>query len=617
MVRGRIRGAARKKQATGSLKEAAMSRAFLGIRDRRALEPVRCLRRLTTLAGHADAAVRLRAIKALVDVHTLVVPALVATVGDDDPEVQQAGIAAVGSLGSAALDSVAELFRSASPRFRLGAVRVFASAGPGARPLVANALGDDDAAVRNEARSVLRALGQDALGPLTVALKDPGPRARMEAAALLGGILDAQAVSALIAGIDDGDEAVRAAVVNSLLESGTLGLDALRSAGPTAIASVAGLLYSGSARIRDLAVRTLSGIGPLAVPAVVAALDAPDAFTRRDAISALGAIAGPASAGHLVSALIDSDAGVRDKARSALRLIGGDGVKALTEALADHDPGMRTAAAAVLGEIDDPAAVTALIDKVDDAELELRSAAARSLIRSGTAGLRSLRDLLSTREVALPDACQSDLVNALRGWDEEKRQLAAQVMLFMGAQQRADATLTMVSAGFGAEIVQVLRATLRVAPLLSRELADETTDFRVRLAYYSALDDPGAEPPLPQDERQRLVEQAAKELRRLAARTRTESYIAGYHDVTHTVSSGGVLYCLSARSVAYDSMSTEETIPEPYYETRNIPDPDRVEIARIIAVVPQSLREAVRSISGSAEPEFDAGPERPGAGIDQ
>lgn len=83
---------------------------------------------------------------------------------------------------------------------------------------------------------------------------------------------------------------------------------------------------------------------------------------------------------ELISEFQSSDGLVRQRARMALVNCGWEAVRALVEALSDANEHARWEAAEALGAIADPSAAVALVHALEDESMDVRGAAAESLI---------------------------------------------------------------------------------------------------------------------------------------------------------------------------------------------------------------------------------------------
>jgi HEAT repeat protein len=133
--------------------------------------------------------------------------------------------------------------------------------------------------------------------------------------------------------------------------------------------------------VRWCAAEGLARIGEPAVPGLVALADHADPDVRWKAIVALGDIGDPCAAPALRSRLADQDRFVRSRAVSALVRLGTPCLPLMLDALADPDIRVRQGAAAVLGQVGDPAAVDGLLRALHDPAESVRRAAAVALLR--------------------------------------------------------------------------------------------------------------------------------------------------------------------------------------------------------------------------------------------
>jgi HEAT repeat protein len=123
----------------------------------------------------------------------------------------------------------------------------------------------------------------------------------------------------------------------------------------------------------DEAVSAVSGIGPPAVPALIARIDHPKAAVRRRVIEALGAIDDPRAVEPLLAAVRDHSAEVREAAIRYLPTNDPRTLEAYIAALADRSPAVRAEAAHALGPGWAPAAafepLLAVLQHDDDVEV--------------------------------------------------------------------------------------------------------------------------------------------------------------------------------------------------------------------------------------------------------
>jgi HEAT repeat protein len=95
----------------------------------------------------------------------------------------------------------------------------------------------------------------------------------------------------------------------------------------------------------------------------------------------------------LVKQLSSKDGDARQKARLALVDIGQEATQPLTALLTDKDKQTRWEAAKVLGAINDPAAIPALIEALKDDVFDVRWLVSEALVHLGTAAVIPVLDM--------------------------------------------------------------------------------------------------------------------------------------------------------------------------------------------------------------------------------
>ncbi|MXN76883.1 HEAT repeat domain-containing protein [Burkholderia sp. 4701] len=243
---------------------------------------------------------------------------------------------------------------------------------------------DPDPAVRRIALFELADLEDAACVPEFVAALtgDPAAEVRQEAANALAAWERDDAVEALCAALLDADDGVRRAAAQSLSELKS------PSSGP--------ILRRYAARPEPFVARAaLRGLRELRFPDAYgpadAALDAPDAGVRAEAVALLGWLKDPRALPRVAAlAVRDPDPDVRRAAVGALGFAspdasGGGAVDALLGALADDAWQVREAAAATLGKLRAGAAAHALVRALDDPYWQVRLRATRALGQLGDA----------------------------------------------------------------------------------------------------------------------------------------------------------------------------------------------------------------------------------------
>ncbi len=237
------------------------------------------------------------------------------------------------------------------------------------------ALGDAKWEVREVAAAALGEIGDAAVDALLTALGDAECDVRGTVARALGRIGGKAAVDALLTALGDAKWGVRAAAAKALGQIG----DA---------AAVPGLLHAlGDANenkwVRAAAAEALGQIGDAAAaPGLLAALGDAEWNVRAAAAKALGQIGDAAAVPGLLWASGDADKGVRQIVAWALEQIGAPAVPGLREALGNAEARVRWAAAWALEQIGAPA-VPGLLGALGDAEWNVREAAAEALGRIG------------------------------------------------------------------------------------------------------------------------------------------------------------------------------------------------------------------------------------------
>ncbi len=146
---------------------------------------------------------------------------------------------------------------------------------------------------------------------------------------------------------------------------------------------------------------------------------------RRDlrrvyAAAILGEIADPAAVRPLVRALRDASDDLRCQASGALAKFGSGAVEPLTAMFTDPNPEVRIVAAGVLGDTGDPAAVEPLVRALGDRDTDVRGAAGGALVRLG-------------------DAAVDQLIGATKDADRNVRLYAAGALKYIGDPRAIDA----------------------------------------------------------------------------------------------------------------------------------------------------------------------------------
>jgi HEAT repeat protein len=251
------------------------------------------------------------------------------------------------------------------------------------RPLI-HALLDKDEAVSYMAKHALHAYGRRALPTLVEGLKDHDSAARLAAAKGLWEISgttipDRERLTALpplLVLLKDNDPDLRIAATRALASI----------AGAAAVPGLGASLVNDKApEVRDAAAKALWGIGPPAVPALLTALQSPDATVRKLAVLTIARINPPArkAVPALAELLKDPDDAVRGQVADVLGQMGdaaGAAVPALLEASKADDVAGRCAAEALKRIYRAPrSAAPALVKLLKDTEPAIRLKAAQIL----------------------------------------------------------------------------------------------------------------------------------------------------------------------------------------------------------------------------------------------
>ncbi|HVA81350.1 MAG TPA: HEAT repeat domain-containing protein [Candidatus Binataceae bacterium] len=252
-----------------------------------------------------------------------IVPLLARALDDKSPGMRKGAVEALQMGPGAAKDATSglvEALQDPSPSIRALAAEDLGRIGPAARsavPALSAALKDSRRYVRDEAAvalakidpsddlplpnligaveynqsvahwdavDALSGMGANARAAAPVLEKllatDPDPRFRVAIAGAIGPIVGASAAPALARALtDDKDAQVRLAALTAIAR---LGAD-----DAAAIAALVRALSDRDQAIRDAAADTLAALGKPATPALIAALQSPDLYTRQWAIQAL------------------------------------------------------------------------------------------------------------------------------------------------------------------------------------------------------------------------------------------------------------------------------------------------------------------------------------------
>ncbi len=230
---------------------------------------------------HRDAAVQYEAAEALgISRDPAAIPALIAALtGDRYSGVRWKAAEALARIGAPAVDPLIQALGHQDEDARWKAAIALGEIGdPRAIAPLISLLGDEDRFVQSRAAYALGQMGSPALPALIAALEDPSPHIRRGAALALGRIGDPGALSPLLEALHDGDESVRAAV-----------LEGLGGVGDEAYPRIIAHLRNSSPEHRTLALQALREVPDRKLLAGLGAhADVADPETRDVIISLIG-----------------------------------------------------------------------------------------------------------------------------------------------------------------------------------------------------------------------------------------------------------------------------------------------------------------------------------------
>jgi HEAT repeat protein len=253
-----------------------------------------------------------------------------------------------------------------------------------------DAITGEPISTREKAAEALEVLGNDkAVKQLVSFLKDPDKPVRERVVLALEkiGATSDKNIKELVAGLKDGDPYVRKGTITALT-------DPQNGIGPKlgVVKAIVDLMKSeGGARgpggdVLGDPKFVQNGANQESVPLLLTQLQDKDEGVRAGAADALGKIGDPRAVPVLITLMHKDTAGVRRVAIGSIALIADkSGEDALKEAIQNpnDDSEARAQAAAGLGKIATPTAVSTLIEALNDDDLKLRSAAVAALARAG------------------------------------------------------------------------------------------------------------------------------------------------------------------------------------------------------------------------------------------
>ena len=258
----------------------------------------------------------------------------------DDQDVRADAAEAIAALGGGAALSLVALVEDLSPRVRQAATQAFKHVGASDVPLLLQYTQHNDAAVRAAVATALR----------------EAPR-------------DPEALRALALLLQDDDETVCAAAVESLIVFGD-----------TALQFLSEQALSDDSDTRYAACWALGQLGTLAVDALLQIIPGSPPDSRADILRALGHIGDPRARETVLGMLSDDNPRVRVAAVGAMRRLATDeDSENLARALTDLDANVRMVATSVIAAVITDKLREAMIDLLTHESPEARGAAVQVL----------------------------------------------------------------------------------------------------------------------------------------------------------------------------------------------------------------------------------------------
>ena len=426
------------------------------------LQSARALDGLAKAATDDDTKVRVAAVAAIGGIEDdRIVELLLQAFRDPQPEVRQAVLGQLKDDGSERVKTVlVGALRDSDGGVRARAARLLENSSWHPADI------EDEVWLAIARGQLKRAaeLGAVAIRPLESILQDGTSRLHVAAIEALGSIGDERVIKLLVRALRSPDHTVCLAAISALANTGGAGIvndlapllkhkdHRIRAAGIEALARLDAPFYAGQFRellrdptwdVRCAAASALARVqDPSIVDALIAALKDQNEDVRCAAASSLGRIGDARAIGPLVLALKDSETNVRKNAGGALTVI--DAKWAESEAARKQAPELRTslssadwfvrnAAASILKQLgenqvqtgDQPDAematparrrqqvvLAAFLDMLQDADEDLRLAAAHSLGRIRDNGARApLMSALSDTDTAVRRVASEALAN--------------------------------------------------------------------------------------------------------------------------------------------------------------------------------------------------------------
>ncbi len=295
-----------------------------------------------------------------------VVPALIEALHDTDQGVRLMAVWALGQKNDPAAEpALLNLVNDPSAEIRAVALNSLGTLNPNAALTLAfQGFKDTDSNVRKAALTILgrsETVHPKIFPAVSAALEDSNPGVRQTAAETLGLLKNIKGIPILNKASEDADPGVRQAAIL-----------ALGGLAPNAIPVLTTLLVRKETDVKRAAAAALGSTHQrAAVAPLVKALSDADPTVRQAVVSALSRIPDAQAAIGLVQALQDVDPTVQEWALQYLMVVrknpeSAAAAPAVIKAMKGVDSRTRHTLAMVLGKLNHPAALTALIDALGD-----------------------------------------------------------------------------------------------------------------------------------------------------------------------------------------------------------------------------------------------------------
>ncbi len=323
----------------------------------------------------------LRAAFALTRIGPEAIPPLIKALSGDDFFLRIGAAKALGGMGPSAKEAVPALianFRHSSPEMQTEAMDALSLIGADAVPKLQEALGNDDARMRQGAAIALGEIGKPAkdagakLAEVAANDQDLGVRNAALGAVVKVGVDPAQTLPLLEKGLRSGDEKLRHTAVN--------GLASIRPAS-AAVDALQKMLAENDPAVQQRAAHALGRLASRAASAAPALVACAEANPAESAFPEALAQIGEPSLPLLVTALSANGDKSKDWIFRALRDMGSAAMPVLAEGLRSPNAAVRAAATRAFGDLPTMTqdVVFSLTQLLADSDADVRAGALRSL----------------------------------------------------------------------------------------------------------------------------------------------------------------------------------------------------------------------------------------------